>query len=92
MDHVHTPEQARALWCPFVTFLFILDSPAGPVPVGAGNRMPGGQQIAAKAGLQAPDNPVESRCISTRCSQWVWTDQKDAQGNALGHCGQRARP
>ena len=83
---LHTEEQARARWCPFVRAYF----DEREVAVASYNRMawmgegePNAENIEANAGCL---------CIASNCMAWRWDESKmDAEGPLLGYCGLAGR-
>jgi len=86
---MHTPEEARELWCPFARTTTIYGDP--PFDVGWGMN---------RAGMNALGS--SNRCLADGCSAWRWaetfsvTDRHDAEiaekFMGKGFCGLAGRP
>jgi len=98
---MHSPEEARAKWCPYASFPVVAQTPNGSIPLGSANRQgPGnGQVVATKDGIDSPDNPLPARCIAQRCMAWRWKEPRQIamEGRPsdyvkTGYCGASGQP
>lgn len=72
---MHTPEQARALWCPMVRIarreVITIESPAigGMQSVHEEHHIAAGCNTDALGGCRIP---ASCRCIAEQCAMWRW--------------------
>jgi len=72
---MHTPEQAKGLWCPMVRIARRED----PDP-NARTTVVAGCNTDALGKVRVP---ASCRCIANECAMWRWADGPDG----LGYCG-----
>ena len=66
---MHTEEQAREKWCPFVRFD---DTACNRHGVQAHRIIETGEQIAG----HDDNNPAYARCIASECMAWRWGESR----------------
>lgn len=99
---MHTPEQARALWCPMVRIARreVIEHRTGYQEIGGDERVIVGGCNTDAIG----DNriPASCRCIADKCAMWRWIEPVDKKyitetmeefnARRAGYCGLAGRP
>lgn len=97
---MHTPDQARELWCPMVR-IARHESVDVPVPIIPGSGHSGASHqalptIVAGCNTDALGRnrvPASCRCIADQCAMWRWAlHQDEPNWRTVGYCGLAGRP
>lgn len=82
---MHTPDQARELWCPMVRIA--RDETTGD---DHGRTIVAGCNTDALGGLRVPNS---CRCIADQCAMWRWAPEPhEPSWRMRGFCGLAGRP